>query len=193
MAFIVGLHVAAIVAVNSGLHIGDAPPAAQGSQVKPIFEKPRTLPPPMPPVEAKVPQELTFNIPLPQTPVIETATAASNSTLTAPVEQATEPLRGESGVAVTLARIDPAHPLKQPAYPPASRRAGEEGRVELMLYILANGRVGEARIAQSSGHPRLDESALREAVRSWRFLPQQENGMTVPAWQRFAITFRLQN
>jgi protein TonB len=91
------------------------------------------------------------------------------------------------------ARVDPSRPLTQPAYPPASRRNGEQGRVELMLYILPNGKVGDAKIEQSSGYSRLDDSAMREALRSWRFIPQQENGNAVASWQLFSITFRLEN
>lgn len=91
------------------------------------------------------------------------------------------------------AKIDPSHPLTQPPYPPQSRRFGEKGRVELLIYVLANGRVGEARIASSSGFQRLDEATIREALRAWRFIPQQADGTAVASWQTVAITFRLEN
>lgn len=92
-----------------------------------------------------------------------------------------------------LVRTDPRHPLQQPAYPTQSRRLGEQGTVELALYVLANGRVGDARIERSSGFVRLDEAALREALRSWRLLPAQVNDASVASWHRIAITFSLKD
>jgi periplasmic protein TonB len=91
------------------------------------------------------------------------------------------------------AKTDPRHPLTQPLYPAQSRRLGEQGSVELLIYVLANGRVGEARIAVSSGFPRLDEAALQEALRSWRLLPNEIDGVAVASWNRIGITFRLKN
>ena len=59
---------------------------------------------------------------------------------------------------VTPPRSDAAH-LSNPApsYPPMSRRLGEQGRVILDVFILANGAVGDIRLKQSSGFKRLDE------------------------------------
>ncbi|MBK6757815.1 MAG: energy transducer TonB [Moraxellaceae bacterium] len=42
-----------------------------------------------------------------------------------------------------------------------SRRLGEQGRVVLNVYILADGTVGEVKIKQSSGFSRLDDAALQ--------------------------------
>jgi len=84
-----------------------------------------------------------------------------------------------------------SHPLTQPAYPPQSRRLGEQGKVELLLHVLPNGRVDEARITRSSGYPRLDEAAVREAKKSWHLLPNQENGIAVAGWNSIVITFKL--
>ncbi|HLS81527.1 MAG TPA: energy transducer TonB, partial [Steroidobacter sp.] len=88
-------------------------------------------------------------------------------------------------------RSDPRRPLSQPQYPPASRRAGEEGTVILEVLVLENGRVGDARIKQSSGYSRLDEAALREVKRTWRLRPGTENGKPVQMWGQFAVTFKL--
>ena len=64
----------------------------------------------------------------------------------------------------------PAQDLKtanrvDPTYPPASRRAGEQGTVRLKVLVDTNGRPSNVAVAQSSGFPRLDEAAV-EAVRS---------------------------
>ena len=81
--------------------------------------------------------------------------------------------------------------ITQPEYPPASRRAGEEGTVNLQVYVLETGRAGEIKIAKSSGFPKLDEAAVKEVQRNWRFVPGKEDGKPVPMWHIFAVTFRL--
>lgn len=81
----------------------------------------------------------------------------------------------------------------QPEYPPSSRRAGEEGTVILLLYVLENGRVGEAKVDKSSGFERLDDAAQKEAQRNWRFKPATKDGKPVAAWTKVAVTFRLTN
>lgn len=81
----------------------------------------------------------------------------------------------------------------QPEYPPSSRRAGEEGTVILLLYVLENGRVGEVKVDKSSGFGRLDEAAEKEAKRNWRFKPATKDGKPVAAWTKVAVTFRLTN
>ena len=91
----------------------------------------------------------------------------------------------------TAPNSDPRRPLTQPEYPPSSRRAGEAGTVILEVYVLENGRVGDARVKQSSGFPSLDEAAVREVKRSWRLVPGTENGKPVPMWGQFAVTFKL--
>jgi len=92
---------------------------------------------------------------------------------------------------VAAPKSDPRRPLTQPEYPPSSRRAGEAGTVVLEVYVLETGKVGDARVKESSGFPKLDEAALREVKRSWRLLPGTENGKPVPMWGQFAVTFKL--
>ncbi|MGK2742082.1 energy transducer TonB [Tepidicaulis sp. LMO-SS28] len=85
----------------------------------------------------------------------------------------------------------PGHGNTQPPYPAAARRAGEEGRVVLMLFVAENGRVTDGRIETSSGFPRLDRTALMHALRNWRFTPATQDGQPVGHWKKFAVTFRL--
>ncbi|MBP0466457.1 TonB family protein, partial [Roseomonas sp. PWR1] len=77
-----------------------------------------------------------------------------------------------------------------PDYPPDSRRRGEEGVVRLSLSIGADGRVGEATVATSSGYPALDAAAVA-AARRWRFRPATQAGLPVPATIATAVQFRL--
>ena len=58
----------------------------------------------------------------------------------------------------------------KPKYPPAARRAGQQGTVTLSFTIGSSGAVISARIAKSSGYILLDNAAL-SAIRSWRFKP----------------------
>jgi protein TonB len=64
--------------------------------------------------------------------------------------------------------------------------------VWLSVEILPSGRVGLVRIDQSSGYPKLDESAAREA-RRWRMKPGMHDGVATAMWKRVPITFRLKN
>jgi len=81
--------------------------------------------------------------------------------------------------------------ITQPEYPPSSRRAGEEGTVTLQVYVLETGKAGEVKVSKSSGFPKLDEAAVREVQRTWRFVPGKEDGKPTAMWHTFNVTFRL--
>lgn len=87
-------------------------------------------------------------------------------------------------------RIDARRGLSEPFYPPQVIREGGEGTVMLSIYILADGRVGEVKLDRSSGHAKLDESAMREAKR-WRFVPGTSDGKPMAMWKQVPVTFRL--
>lgn len=97
--------------------------------------------------------------PAPREPV------ATGSTYIRPAPTIAEPRRGAP-------KLTPGAP---PAYPPASIRGGEEGATTLEVCVAANGRVSSATIAQSSGHVRLDDAALKW-VRASRFAPGTIDG-----------------
>jgi protein TonB len=75
-------------------------------------------------------------------------------------------------------------------YPTRSRRSGEQGRVMLRVLVDASGRPAQVALAQSSGHPALDESAL-SAVRAASFRPFSEGGVPQPVWVNVPIDFVL--
>ncbi len=64
---------------------------------------------------------------------------------------------------------------EKPPYPATEVRARTEGDTSLGLCIDARGRVTSASLVTSSGHPRLDEAALKW-VRTARFSPGTLNG-----------------
>lgn len=79
-----------------------------------------------------------------------------------------------------------------PAYPAASRRRGQEGRVLVRAEVLADGRCRQVELKQGSGHELLDQAAL-EAVRKWRFVPARQGEQAVTAWVDVPIAFKLKN
>lgn len=92
---------------------------------------------------------------------------------------------------VSAPKSDPRRPNSKPEYPPVSRRNGEQGSVTLQLLVLETGRVGDAKIGQSSGFPLLDQAAVAHALRAWRFLPGTKDGKPVATWHTVKVTFRL--
>jgi protein TonB len=86
--------------------------------------------------------------------------------------------------------IDSRTPLSEPEYPAQEIRQNHEGTVMLSIYVLENGRVGDVRIEQSSGFPRLDAAATREAKR-WRLKPGSQDGRPLAMWKTVPITFQL--
>jgi protein TonB len=89
----------------------------------------------------------------------------------------------------------PAQDLKtanrvDPVYPPASRRAGEEGTVRLKVLVDTNGRASNVAVMQSSGFTRLDQAAM-DAVRKWRFVAATDGTNKIQAYTQVAVTFKL--
>jgi|SRR5215831_15736420 len=93
----------------------------------------------------------------------------------------------------TGVRADSRHPLTQPRYPAQLIREGVEGAVDVEVYVQPDGRVGDARIAKTSGHDAFDRATLEEARRSWRLVPATRNGQAVAQWYRLRVSFRLKD
>lgn len=77
-----------------------------------------------------------------------------------------------------------------PDYPAMSRRLGEQGVVELRVFITPEGRAADVQLVKSSGSARLDRSAM-DSIREWRFLPARQSGRPVGAWYEWRWEFRL--
>jgi periplasmic protein TonB len=87
--------------------------------------------------------------------------------------------------------LDSRYPLSQPPYPPFDVRNGNTGTAEIEVYVMPNGRVGNARIVKSTGFASLDQSALDEAKRRWRLAPATRDGVPFAEWHRLKVTFKL--
>jgi protein TonB len=81
--------------------------------------------------------------------------------------------------------------LNAPAYPPLSRRLGEEGKLMLRVELDEKGHVHIAQVVTSSGFKRLDDAALA-AVKTWRCNPPVRDGQPVRAIALQPFNFVLQ-
>lgn len=167
-------------------------------ETKIIEEVPDEDKPPPPPPEIDTPPpyvpppEIAIDIPVDSGPTTAISNVTSERPVAAPAPVAAPPPVQEKQVV----RVPPSTQGKgaritQPEYPPASRRAGEAGTVTLQVFVKEDGRAGEVKVAKSSGFEKLDEAAIKEVQRNWRFVPGKEDGKPVAMWHTFAVTFRL--
>lgn len=77
-----------------------------------------------------------------------------------------------------------------PAYPPLSRRLGEEGKVVLRVQVSAAGKPLSVKVQKSSGITRLDKAA-QAAVEKWRFVPSRQGEQAITSWVDVPIQFSL--
>lgn len=87
------------------------------------------------------------------------------------------------------AAIKSAYP--PPVYPKKSIKAGEEGKVLVLVSVGETGEAIEVRLLETSGHSALDDSAIM-AVRQWKFSPAQKEGRPVHSWLRVPVAFEIQ-
>lgn len=94
---------------------------------------------------------------------------------------------------ITQARFD-AEYLKnpKPIYPSSSRRLGEEGKVLLRVHVTPAGNPAVVEVKASSGFNRLD-TAARDAVSQWRFVPARRGEEAIAAWVLVPIVFSLES
>jgi protein TonB len=87
---------------------------------------------------------------------------------------------GAGGAPVRRARLV-AGDLSLADYPPALRRAGIGGRVEVHINVAPNGRVSRCMVARSSGSPELDAITCRLLSQRYRYDPARDaRGQAVP-------------
>jgi len=119
------------------------------------------------------------------------STAITNATNVRPVAQPPPKPVEKASVKTPPSATGKGSRTPLPEYPPASRRAGEAGSVTLRAYVGIDGRCTQVEVVKSSGFPKLDEAAVKEVGRTWRFVPGKEDGKPAPMWHTFAVTFRL--
>jgi TonB family protein len=77
-----------------------------------------------------------------------------------------------------------------PVYSVASQRAHEQGTVIVRVFVDAHGVPSQIRLVQSSGFPRLDQSAL-EAVKRYRYAPPAQEAQAAQSWATARVEFDL--
>ncbi len=182
---VIALHAVLIYFIAASLGIVEMPnlakpmeaviidsPATEQSEpvkvIKPELEQPQIETPP-----------LEDTIPEIEVPTDEPAPAAITA------ETSPAPPVGETANMQVNRRVDPV-------YPPASRRAGEEGTGVFRVLVDANGRPQEVTVLKSSGFPRLDEAAVT-AIRKWVFKPAMQSGQAMQSWTKVQVKFELKN
>ncbi|MGA4637494.1 energy transducer TonB [Pseudomonas solani] len=81
-------------------------------------------------------------------------------------------------------------PPKPPIYPAQARRRNQQGVVLVEVRLDERGGLREMKLLRSSGIESLDEAAMN-AVASWRFRPEVQDGEPVPSRVRIPIEFAL--
>lgn len=72
-------------------------------------------------------------------------------------------------------------------YPPESQKAKEQGTVDLRVAVAPDGRATAARVAKSSGHPRLDSAAAQWVRQTYRWQPNRCNAQALPLKVVFSL------
>mgnify|MGYP003460419107 FL=1 len=167
--------------VSASQVIPPAMPEKAPKQVKPPREKPAPRP-----IIAMTPEKASppaaFTVPAPVVALPVPPPPANNSAPPAP-----------PAAAVSAVRFDAAYLHNpHPAYPPISRRMGEEGKVLLKVRVMPDGRAAAVNVEKSSNFERLDEAA-RQSVANWRFVPAKRGDEAIEASVIVPIVFRLEN
>jgi periplasmic protein TonB len=178
------------------------PPAVAITEPPPreVVPVPPPVAAPQPPAALPAPVQAKPVETAPKPPVRRPAPPrpAPRSRQAAPVPMASSPPPSAPTAAVDPPTLIPARPIRgsaanrDPAYPDAARRRGEQGRVMLRVDVSAGGAPISVTPLQSSGFPRLDDAAVA-AVRQWRFEPAERNGKPVEGVADVPILFRLEN
>jgi protein TonB len=193
LLIVIGVHIVIIIALNAGIGgiirdkvLGNI----QTVDIQAPDEEEDRPPPPPPKVETAPPPFVPPPDIFIETAPVESTTAIQVVTQQRPVEQP-PPAPIRKAVSVPPKPDARRGGITKPEYPPSVRRAGGEGTVYVQVLVLETGRVGDARVQTSSGHPKLDEAVVAEAKRSWRFSPGTEDGKAVQMWVTVPIVFKL--
>ena len=214
---VVALHVGLIWALQSGLLVRTAelivPAEVLAQFIEPAapLEKPAPPAPPAPPVRPLKPAPVVQKKVVPQraapSSALPLAIADATPSPNAPTGSLTQDLASTPAPVATAPAAPPAPPAPpaiqlpssnadylqnpKPAYPPLSKRLGEQGKVIVRVLIGADGVPKKAEMRQSSGFERLDQSAL-STVLKWRYVPGKRGGVAEEMWFNVPINFVLE-
>jgi TonB family protein len=129
-------------------------------------------------------------------PAIETITEARAAEVVSPGPTEAQPPKSdavrvaESDVTALprLENVAEIQTLIEREYPPLLRDAGIGGLANVWFLIAEDGSIERTQLAVGTGHPKLDEAALRIAAAA-RFSPALSRGVAKSAWVSQPIAF----
>ncbi len=175
------------------------PRALSASLIEMPEESKKAEPRPQPPRPVVKPQPRPLVLAVAQPKI---APAEQTSVVMEPPQPVAEPAPVAPAAAVEAPKPAPPPPIIQPrfdanyldnpkpAYPLISKRMGEQGIVQLRVYVNADGSVAKLDLKRSSGHARLDRAAMG-TVQNWRFVPARQGNQATAAWVVVPIHFTL--
>lgn len=208
VATVIGLHVAGLWALQTGLLqravelvvpvtvIADLIEPPQ-PQVTPEPTPPKPVPMPAKPL-APAPRVAQAPAPMPlavadPTPALQAPTGVVAPPPVAPVAsvvaEAALPKPAPAPARVSNELQDTFQLPPKPAYPSMSNRLREQGSVYLDVKVEADGNVSDVSLVRSSGFLRLDEAALKAALR-WHLIPKN-GGNPQPGHYQYLVRFEL--
>lgn len=166
-------------------------PPAPKVQPRPVEPVRKVAPPPDKPLPpAPQPQAVPQTVPSPSAPTGVTGPQAPAPAAAVAAPVAAAPAPAPARVELPSSSADYlANP--KPAYPPMSKRLGEQGKVVLRVLIGTDGTAQKAEIQQSSGYDRLDQAALTTVLK-WRYVPGKRAGVAEAMWFNVPINFVLE-
>ena len=215
---VVLLHVGLIWALQSGLLLRSVvpimpivvmaqlidPPAPKAEPAPPAPTAPsvpqKKVTPPVqkksvPKAKAPAPQQVQPLAVAEAAPTAELPIAAVSAAPSAPVESAPSPPTSSGPPAPPAVQLPSSNAdylqNPKPAYPPLSKRLGEQGKVVVRVLIGADGAAQKAEVRQSSGFERLDQAALNTVLK-WRYVPGKRGGVAEDMWFNVPINFVLE-
>jgi protein TonB len=191
---VVAVHIILLYGFNAGLShviVEKVFGPMETQIIEEVKEEEERPPPPPPKLETPPPFVPPPDITIDMAPV-ENTTAIQVTTNVRPVEAPPPVAAPKRSVTVQPKADQRRGGLSQPEYPMSEKRAEHTGTVMLSILVLENGRVGEAKVQTSSGYPKLDEAAIAEAKRNWRFVAGTEDGKATQMWVTVPVVFKLE-
>jgi protein TonB len=192
MSMVAAIHVAVLFAIMRSLGIGTAPVEERMEATIEKVVRPPDDPLPPPP---DVPVVSNRSVVLPEIPLDNVLFEPLDVISEQPpeVDFTERPTGGDNTPrpVIESVRPDPRNPLSRPPYSARMIREGNQGTIDLEVYVQPNGRVADARVVKSTGFDELDRAALAEAKRNWRLLPATRDGVPIAQWHRLRVTFKL--
>ena len=169
-----------------------AEPPPELKPPEPIKQRVAHTPAPaLPRAPAPMPVAISDPTPGPNAPTVTAAAPVALPAIAAPVAETATPVAPPAPPRVDLPSSDADYLQNpKPAYPPLSKRLGEQGKVVVRVLIGADGTPQQAELRQSSGYARLDQAALA-TVQRWRYVPGKRGGVAEAMWFNVPINFVL--